>query len=428
MTMSDEEIRLRYGIAARLFGSRRRTAPTLEYHQMLQQTFGSSIIAYWPMDETSGTTAFDKSGNGRNGTYRNITLNNIMSPNGRPCPLFSSSDVNIFSSAYNTAFNKSEGAVGGFAKVSSGFWTDGLFHYLDYAYASPTNTIYLRKQSTNYQLAASYTAGGVTEAPLCYMNNSDWFHWMIGWSKSAEIVKLWINGVLVATSSTLGTWSGAFTTAYLGGYNGSQFTWSGNMSDIVTINRMPTDAEALVTATARETPKKITVLGDSISDLLGFRWHGALATAGYNSGWCAARSWGVASQTILSHMATQVVNAANDDADIIIIELGTNDNNAGNMATLQAIVEQGIIDLKASNPRATIYYMNVLPRYADASLTVEGDKSNIRSMIVAACAAQNITCWDTRTDPWLYSGLYLDGVHPNDAGCIHIAEQVAARL
>lgn len=36
-------------------------------HQIMQDT----PSGYWPLDETSGTTAFDRSGNGRDGTYVN---------------------------------------------------------------------------------------------------------------------------------------------------------------------------------------------------------------------------------------------------------------------------------------------------------------------------------------------------------------------
>lgn len=41
-----------------------------------QQIMQDSPAGYWPLDETSGTTAFDRSGNGRNGTYTGaVTLN-----------------------------------------------------------------------------------------------------------------------------------------------------------------------------------------------------------------------------------------------------------------------------------------------------------------------------------------------------------------
>lgn len=47
------------------------------YRDLFLSTFGSDVKAYWALDETSGTSATDASGNGQNGTYvntSNITL------------------------------------------------------------------------------------------------------------------------------------------------------------------------------------------------------------------------------------------------------------------------------------------------------------------------------------------------------------------
>jgi hypothetical protein len=45
------------------------------------QVLLDSPVGYWPLDETSGTTAIDISGNGRNGTYSgSYTLNGVLGP------------------------------------------------------------------------------------------------------------------------------------------------------------------------------------------------------------------------------------------------------------------------------------------------------------------------------------------------------------
>ena len=129
-----------------------------------------------------------------------------------------------------------------------------------------------------------------------------------------------------------------------------------------------------------------------------------------------------------SNLAAQATAAASDDADIIIIQLGSNDDNAGNMGTLQTAYEDGIIALKASNTNATIYAMNVLKRWANQTDGAEVDKSNIRTAIAAACTAQGITCWDTYTTPWIAQDETSDGIHPTAAGHAKIAAEVLARL
>ncbi len=121
-------------------------------------------------------------------------------------------------------------------------------------------------------------------------------------------------------------------------------------------------------------------------------------------------------------MAAQATACATDNADIIIMALGTNDNNAGNMATLQSAVEAGIDTVRGTNPNATVYYMNVLPR-------TTGAKNNIRAAIAAACTAKSVTCWDTVTDPWINDVTdTIDGLHPNTAGYDKIVSRLLTRI
>ena len=93
---------------------------------------------------------------------------------------------------------------------------------------------------------------------------------------------------------------------------------------------------------------------------------------------------------------------------------------------LRAEVEENIADLKVSNPGAMINYLNVLPIWS--STGVEWDKNNIRTTIFSACAAQEITCWDTLIDPWLSYGDTIDGVHPNISGHQKIGTRVKALI
>lgn len=167
----------------------------------------------------------------------------------------------------------------------------------------------------------------------------------------------------------------------------------------------------------------ISIIGDSIEDGAG-TWVYYPIT----SYWANIKDHAVSGQSIISNMDAQVVAAASDNASIIILALGTNDNNAGDMAALQAEVEENIIELKGTNPGARIYYFNVLPKWTDALGGTSVDKSNIRTAIAAACTAQSITCWDTYTTPWITAADTSDGTHPNASGKAKIVAQVLARL
>jgi lysophospholipase L1-like esterase len=132
--------------------------------------------------------------------------------------------------------------------------------------------------------------------------------------------------------------------------------------------------------------------------------------------------------TILSHMAGQVSACSADGADVIILALGTNDNNAGDMAALRAAVEAGIDSLKSSNPGAKVCYMNVLPKWTDNTGVTALNETNIRAAIALACTNKDIPCWDTFTIPWINAADTSDGTHPTAAGHAKIAAQVWARL
>lgn len=50
------------------------------YQAKVLTLFEDDLIAYWPLNETSGTTANDVSGNGRHGTYSGVTLDQVDGP------------------------------------------------------------------------------------------------------------------------------------------------------------------------------------------------------------------------------------------------------------------------------------------------------------------------------------------------------------
>jgi lysophospholipase L1-like esterase len=172
---------------------------------------------------------------------------------------------------------------------------------------------------------------------------------------------------------------------------------------------------------------RLTVLGDSIS-AAATGWPYLVINSSSTYKFNVLNNRAVGNTTILNdgthpYLATQVTAAASDDADAIIIEAGTNQTDADDMEAIQAEVETQIAALKVSNPRAVIYYMNILPRDPGAP------KTNLRAAIAAACAAEDVTCWDTYTDPWIdWETDTSDGLHPNAAGHAKIATEVLARI
>ncbi len=187
------------------------------------------------------------------------------------------------------------------------------------------------------------------------------------------------------------------------------------------------------TAMAYSVPQNITLtfLGDSITALApswadtavgNYRRYDNINKIEHNY---AAGGAGINYRSGYLDLNDEAVLAASDNANIIVIQLGTNDDNNGNMTTLQANAESGIAALKVSNPLATICWLNVLPRFDGPPYQ---DKTNVRAAIAAACLSQGIVCWDTFTNPWITDADTSDHLHLNATGKAKVAAQVVSRL
>ena len=92
----------------------------IKYSDKIKSIFRQSIVAYWPLTETSGTTARDISGNGRNGTYHaNTVLANTLSPVYLPAPKLVTGNVNPYSASLAAIFNGQEFTIDGWAKATN---------------------------------------------------------------------------------------------------------------------------------------------------------------------------------------------------------------------------------------------------------------------------------------------------------------------
>ena len=87
----------------------------------------SNLIAYWPMNEESGTTVYDMGPNGYNATSAGLVripaTRGFLGPDGSKCALFEtpSSDINLFGAAASSATGESWGK-GSQTTGSIGVW------------------------------------------------------------------------------------------------------------------------------------------------------------------------------------------------------------------------------------------------------------------------------------------------------------------
>lgn len=211
----------------------------LQYTLKVKATATENLIAYWPLADLSGSTAVDESGLGRNGAYTSVTLSQTGIGDGRTAAAFngSASVANVFTSGLQGAFNGSEGTLALWAQVSgAGVWTDGTQRRICRIAVDGNNSVLIARLTTNNQLRWTYAAGGTTKSiTKTGLSTTAWMHLVITWSKTADLIVAYFNGVQESTNNLLGTWAGslAATLNVIGGTNTTPLDpWSGSVAHV----------------------------------------------------------------------------------------------------------------------------------------------------------------------------------------------------
>lgn len=177
----------------------------------------TSPVAFWPLDEQSGLTIFDVSGNGHHGVYSGPTLNATPGPHGSGAPQFDA--INDFgklkaASLSASLTNNAEGSMLVFAKVrASSVWTDASERrILVIASAGQTEMLMLRKNSANHNIQFLRNGGGtvfVSGAVPGGVGPTGWFAMAMTWSQPNNRLRAWY--------STVGSVPAQFGTTQAGG-------------------------------------------------------------------------------------------------------------------------------------------------------------------------------------------------------------------
>jgi hypothetical protein len=174
-------------------------APTYTYSQLVLQ---DSPLGYWLLDEASGSTASDSSGNSRNGTYYNSPTLHATGPGATNLP-------------YATTFNGSNqkvvtGDYAAFAFQPSASWS--LEHWVKTSTSalsqtvtnrdathSPSASIYLNLNAAN---DVGYGSGSLFDAyASAGVNDGNW-HYICITAAAAGNLKVYIDGTLKKTDGT----------------------------------------------------------------------------------------------------------------------------------------------------------------------------------------------------------------------------------
>lgn len=222
------------------------------YRDQVIGLFGTSLLAYWPLDETSGNTAINYGtlGAGANGTYGAAaaapTLASLAFPFGGQCPLFDGGDyVNIATAALVSGFSKLEGSLLAWFYVRN---AKAYGTMMRLAGDNPASISVSQPGNTTGNSVFQYNNGtGVSLTRNYASTPGNWYLVAINWTKTGNAVTAWMNAVQLGETVAM---SSDWTTAI---YNprcvigaadatgGDAF--DGYVAHVCLLNRPATEAE-----------------------------------------------------------------------------------------------------------------------------------------------------------------------------------------
>jgi len=188
------------------------------YNRKVRQIASTSLVAYWPMNETSGTTVYDWSNTGYNGTSTSVAVADrwLQGADGGHCYRFDGS------TSYIDIYTALTGAVTLIGSISVWFaceptYLNGTTLGRIFTMSADANNVFLlEKTATANTFRAGYIAGGTTDSvsPVLRQQDGDphpqWHHLGATITVAGDALKIYVDGAQSSTTqATLGTWAGA---------------------------------------------------------------------------------------------------------------------------------------------------------------------------------------------------------------------------
>lgn len=358
------------------------------YFQRLLNVVGSSsVVAYWPLWESSGATAVDVSPNGLNGAYSaGVTYGQPGIGDGRTsCYFGGTSRVNLYSAGLATALPTTELSYIIWASHSAAVWAAGVAAFTLNFRVDVNNRFSLERSATANTMLLRYMAGGTNKVvTINGLTSEALLPFVMTVSKSNDRLRGYVNGSKFGADVTgLGTWVGTLNSSYAaiasqqGGADSSPDTCG--VAHVALINRELTAAEVATLSSPFELVEGIFAVGDSktASAAPGVMALLAGMRSASSSGWFEASPRLAVSGIDTATMKTQIDAAlANVDATSanrvrhVLYNLGANDNNSAPVyATFYADTEYCLLALHAKFPNATIWLARVWERGDQTWLT-----------------------------------------------------------
>lgn len=181
----------------------------MSYRDRVLATRPDDLLAYWRLNEASGATVADSTGNGFHGAYNGALWGRPGMGDGGTALGFDGIDdqIDVYSAGLSAAFKGATGSLLVWFKLYDLAATRGLF----YAQVNGSNYIFVYI-TTAGTLGVGYRAAGTTRYALtsALTWDTDWHQYLMTWSKPDDRVRQYLDGQAVGTdASSLGTWAGA---------------------------------------------------------------------------------------------------------------------------------------------------------------------------------------------------------------------------
>lgn len=389
------------------------------------------IFAYWPLTETSGTTAYNATGvTGLNGTYYNSpSLASTVFPKSNPVVLFDkvSDCVDIFNTNFPAHFDPTDGWLSLWFK-DIGF--TGATGSLFYAYADASNKITIDTQSEKIHYISLRSGGGNV-----YFGTSVstvWRHIVIAWSNTNGN-KAWLDGAPVKLwNNSKNSWLGSLTnlTAIGAVSNGGAGSYNGSIGHVAfgAGNGIPSDkqVETIYNAIVSNY-KSIVFAGDSktYANIWSSIVVGGL-TNSTNEVWrIPCYDLGISGARAVT-MATAIntnIEKIPVNTSIFIINIGVNDTSSmPTESSWKGYVTASIEALRSRCPNINFYISHIWRRgYATQSATINSWIDDIIASYEYVFAGPDESVWlENGDDGITYTS---DGIHYNAAGNLKAAEK-----
>lgn len=210
-----------------------------------------------PLNELSGSVAYDISPESNNGTYHNVTLSAADSPiTTDRMPFFGTNGyIDLYSSALNSDFNGNIGSIAFFIQaLNLGVWSDlDFMGLLSLMADGDSNLVSIYKTNVTNLIIVEYISGGFANSTAIeIVPTISPIHIALTWVNASSRINTYVNGELrVSNAWNPGLWEGNLdpTLCLLGKNDFLGFVgWEGYISQYRLYNRELSAQEVFILA------------------------------------------------------------------------------------------------------------------------------------------------------------------------------------